>query len=107
MDLIVWCWSENKEKVVVNYLDFQFMGNSQAEVFVERMKKSLSSLDPNKLLQISVDDPRVNLKFIRLFEEDRSKQNLNFVKVSKPWEQWSPNNSWAFLMRQEGERMED
>ena len=48
MDLIIWHWSESEKKVIVNNLDSQFMGQSQAKVLVKRMKKFLSPLDPNK-----------------------------------------------------------
>lgn len=43
IDLIVQYWSESEKKVEVNYLDFKFMGHTQAGVLVERMKNSLST----------------------------------------------------------------
>ena len=57
MDLIIWHWSESEKKIVVNNLDSQFMGQSQAKVLVKRMKKFLSQLDPHEydLVAVMVD----------------------------------------------------
>ncbi|XP_060753828.1 uncharacterized protein LOC132864430 isoform X1 [Neoarius graeffei] len=74
MDVLVWYWSDDNEKVVVHYLDSKFLGHTQSEKLVESIKASLSPLDPNKLLQISMDGPSVNKKLLRLFEEDWTKE---------------------------------
>ncbi|GAA6108193.1 uncharacterized protein LOC121526132 isoform X4 [Tachysurus ichikawai] len=60
MDIIVCYWCDREEKVAVRY--FEFMGHTQAEKLLEKIKKTLSPLDPNKLLQIPLDGPMVSSK---------------------------------------------
>lgn len=45
------------------------MGHTQTEKPLEKIKKTLSPLDPKKLLQISMDGPMVNWKFLKMFQE--------------------------------------
>lgn len=70
MGVIVNYWSEREEKVAVYFFYYsKFMGHTQTEKPLEKIKKTLSPLDPKKLLQISMDGPMVNWKFLKMFQE--------------------------------------
>lgn len=81
MDIIVRYWCDREEKVAVHYFDSEFMGHTQAEKLLEKIKKTLSPLDPKKLLQISMDGPMVNWKFLKLFQEDKSQSDPDASKL--------------------------
>ena len=34
-------------------------------------KNSISDIDPNKIFQVGMDDPNVNLKFLQLVQQDK------------------------------------
>ncbi|KAI2656593.1 AAA ATPase forming ring-shaped complexes [Labeo rohita] len=81
MDIIVRYWSDPEEKVGVRYFDSEFMGHTQAEKLLEKIKKTLSPLDPKKLLQISMDGPMVNWKFLKMFPKDKSQSDPDAPKL--------------------------
>ena len=60
MDIIVHYFHE--EKCLSEYFDSQFMGHTTAKDLLENLKSTLSKLNNRKLLQISMDGPRVNWK---------------------------------------------
>lgn len=57
------------------------MGHTQAEKLLEKTKRTLSPLDPNKLLSISMDGPMVNWKFLRIFQADKSQVDPDVPKM--------------------------
>lgn len=81
LDVVVRHWSEREGKVVVHYFDSEFWGHTQAEKLLERIKRALSPLNPNKLLQISMDGPAVNWKLLRIFQEDKSQEDPDAPKM--------------------------
>ncbi|KAJ3590501.1 hypothetical protein NHX12_008452 [Muraenolepis orangiensis] len=81
MDIILRYWSEREGKVAVRYFTSEFLGPTQAEKLLEGINRYRSSLDPKKLLQISMDGPTVNWKFLRIFQEDKSKEDPDAPKL--------------------------
>ncbi|KAK1898471.1 Adenylate cyclase type 6 [Dissostichus eleginoides] len=81
MDIILRYWSEREGKVAVRYFTSEFLGHTQTEKLLESINRSLSPLDPKKLLQISMDGPTVNWKFLRIFQEDKSKEDPDAPKL--------------------------
>ncbi|KAJ4946267.1 hypothetical protein JOQ06_023935 [Pogonophryne albipinna] len=81
MDIILRYWSEREGKVAVRYFTSEFLGHTPAEKLLESINRSLSPLDPKKLLQISMDGPTVNWKFLRIFQEDKSKEDPDAPKL--------------------------
>ncbi|KAK2832572.1 hypothetical protein Q7C36_016034 [Tachysurus vachellii] len=51
------------------------------EKLLEKIKKTLSPLDPNKLLQISMDGPMVNWKFLKMLQEDKRQSDPSASKL--------------------------
>lgn len=60
-------------KVVSQYLNSQFLGHSTATDLLQAFKKGTAQLDPSKLLQVSMDGPNVNLKFMQELLKDRKR----------------------------------
>ena len=65
----------HRDKVVSQYLDSQFLGHSTAIDLLHAFKKGTSKLNPNKLLQVSMDGPNVNLKFLHEVIDDRKRSD--------------------------------
>ncbi|KAI4829210.1 hypothetical protein KUCAC02_023270 [Chaenocephalus aceratus] len=81
MDIILRYWSEREGKVAVRYFTSEFLRHTQAEKLLESINRSLSPLDSKKLLQISMDGPTVNWKFLRIFQENKSKEDPDAPKL--------------------------
>lgn len=75
MDLIVSFWSKSLNQVCTRYLNSVFLGHARASDLIEKFREGVSDLDLNKLLQISMDGPSVNLKFLRVIREDLLAEN--------------------------------
>lgn len=59
MVVAVQYWNEREGKVAVHYFDSEFSGHPQTETLLEKFKRTLWPVDPNKLLQVSMDGPMV------------------------------------------------
>ena len=57
------------------------MGHTTASDLLNSLKCSLSKLNYRKLLQISMDGPRVNWKLPSLLCEDREKEDADLPKL--------------------------
>ena len=77
MDVIVHYFHE--DRVVTQYFNSQFMGHTTADKLVK--KYLLAKLNNRKLLQLSMDGPRVNWKVLSLLCEDREKQDADLPKL--------------------------
>lgn len=71
MDISIRFWdcSKTSANVVTRYFDSAFMGHATAEIILQKFLDCLKDLNLKKLLQISMDGPNVNLKFLRLFKQ--------------------------------------
>ena len=61
MDLLVRFFDETKESVKTRYLDSQFLGHGTSIDLKKNLDKSVQDLNPNKLIQVGMDGPNVNL----------------------------------------------
>ena len=73
MDLHVRYWDVNEKKVVVRYWNSKFLGHARSDDLVKAFNDGLNELDMTKMVQISMDGPNVNLKF--LCEMNKLRQN--------------------------------
>ncbi|XP_029845476.2 uncharacterized protein LOC115328421 [Ixodes scapularis] len=67
MDVHVRCW-DSSHKVTTRYYNSVFMGHSTAEDVQGKLLSALEPLPLEKILQISMDGPNVNLKFFKNFQ---------------------------------------
>lgn len=69
MDVHVRCWNSS-HKVETRYLTSVFMGHATAENIQEKLLKALEPLPLQKIVQVSMDGPNVNLKLFRSLQAD-------------------------------------
>ena len=67
MDLVSRYWDENTNRVAVRYLSSAFMWHATSEDILESFKSALNPIDIGKIIQISMDGPSVNWKFLELY----------------------------------------
>lgn len=81
MDLSIrFMYSNNgKSNVVTRYFDSAFLNHATAEILLESFLNMLKNVNLRKLLQVSMDGPNVNFKFLRLL-----KQYLNDNESTTP-----------------------
>ena len=71
MDLIVRFWDNNKKRIQVRYFDSGFLGHTGANQLLEKFHELTEKLIPTRLIQISMNGPNVNWKFLELLAESR------------------------------------
>ncbi|XP_049518510.1 uncharacterized protein LOC125943340 [Dermacentor silvarum] len=70
MDVLVRFWSDAEESVKTRYLTSCFLGHTRAEELVSAFKSATDGLSRSKILQISMDGPNVNMKFLREIKQE-------------------------------------
>ena len=61
-------WDEEENKVRTHYLGSTFLGHSTAVDLMDKLNEVIKHLDPEKLYQIYMDGPAVNIKFLNEFK---------------------------------------
>ena len=72
MDLLVRYFDETEERVKTRYLDSQFLGHGTSIHLKMNFDETVTDLNPNKLIQIGMDGPNVNLKLLKMIQTERS-----------------------------------
>jgi len=67
MDIVIRFWDTATNQVSTRYLTSVFLGHATAKNLEEKFKEGLSGLNLDKLVQISMDGPSVNWKFLESF----------------------------------------
>ena len=70
MDLLSRYWDENTNRVAVRYLNSAFMGHATSEDILELFKSALNPIDIGKIIEISMNGPSVNWKFLELYNNE-------------------------------------
>ena len=61
----------------IRYFNSKFLGKTAAQDIYNKFNECISDLDENKHLQVSSDEPNVNLVFLDLLNEHRSGNELS------------------------------
>jgi hypothetical protein len=72
MDIIIRFWDNSCDKVATRYFKSVFLGHATAKDLEEKFVEGLAGLNLKKLVQISMDGPSVNWKFLETFAWRRS-----------------------------------
>jgi len=67
MDIVVRFWDDCGNIVVTRYLTSVFLGHATAKDLEEKFKQGLAGVNLHKVVQISMDGPSVNWKFLESF----------------------------------------
>ena len=70
MDLVCRYWDEVSNKVTVRYLNSTFIGHATSEDIHESFKSPLNPIAIEKIIQVSMDRPNVNWKFLELYNNE-------------------------------------
>lgn len=70
MDIILHFYNIEEETVCTMYYNSVFLGRARATEILESFKLGLKSLPLDKMINISMDGPNANWKFIRLLETE-------------------------------------
>ena len=82
MDIIIHYWPEESPEVKVRYLTFVFLGHSTAEDLHENFCEGVAKLNLSNILQISLDGPTVNLKFLHfVVKELKENKGLSLLNI--------------------------
>ena len=71
MDIVVRFWDTECQRVKTHYWDSRFMGHSAHQDILLHFNDSIASINPAKILQVSMDGPTVNHKFYSKLVEQR------------------------------------
>ncbi|XP_054924653.1 uncharacterized protein [Dermacentor andersoni] len=75
MDVLVRFWSDAEGSVKTRYLTSCFLGRTRAQDFLSAFKSATDGLSRSKILQISMDGPNVNMKFLREIKQELCESN--------------------------------
>lgn len=86
MDVFVRFWLSSKENcnVVTQYFNSTFLNHATGEKLLDAFLKWLENLNLRKLLQVSMDGPNVNIKFLRLLKQylnEDTKSHLTILDI--------------------------
>src|SRR3989441_242053 len=70
MDIVIRYWSEDNNQVSTRYLTSVFLGHATAADLQAKFLKGLGGLSLPKLIQVSMDGPSVNWKFLEKLQAD-------------------------------------
>jgi hypothetical protein len=70
LDIIFRYWNDDTNTVSSSYFGSAFMGFASAKHVLESFKEAMAEVPLNKIMQISMDGPAVNWKFIDLLNAD-------------------------------------
>ena len=71
MDIVVRFWDNDLKQVSSRYLNSVFLGHSRATDLLTKFNEGLVSLPTANLLQVSMDGPSVNWKFLETLKDSR------------------------------------
>ena len=71
MDVLIRYFDEDDKQVKVRYLDSRFLGHSTNVNLFAQFTNAVNELNLNRILQISMDGPIVNLKFLQKVQDHR------------------------------------
>ena len=69
LDLAVRYWDEKTSRAVTRYIGSEFLGHSTAENLLRSFNKATAQLEPEKIINLGMDGPSTNHKFLQLLQE--------------------------------------
>ena len=75
-DLLVRCWDSIKNRVQFQYWNSMFFGHGTHGGLLKKIYEGISGLNTSKLIQISMDGPSVNWKFMKAVVANREEDEL-------------------------------
>ena len=79
MNVLIRFFDAKDNKVKTRYLDSQYLGHSTHSDLIRGYNEAVKDLDENKLVQISMDGPNVNLKMLQKINEERTANEFHHL----------------------------
>ena len=77
MDIVLWFWNHEEEKVDVRYWDSRFLGLAAHKDLLEHFNSALEEIDLSKSIQVSMDGSSVNWRFYNEVVKQRQEMELH------------------------------
>ena len=72
MDQLARCFDETEERAKIRYLDSEFLGHGTSNDLKKNFNELLKVVDANKLIQVGMDGPNVNIKLLKMIQAEWS-----------------------------------
>ena len=93
MDLIIRFWHTINNQVYVRYWDFKFLGYTKADDILAKFNDFVSTLALNKKIQISMNGPNTNWKFIKFLKRYRlENEQHQLIDIRLLWSAYNPQS---------------
>ena len=93
MDILIRYFDHIENRVKVCYLDSKIFGHATHQDLFIQFMQVLFKLDTNKIFQVSMDGPIVNLKFLKNLQKDcLENEQHELINIRN----WTSYNSWCF-----------
>ncbi|CAH0563016.1 unnamed protein product [Brassicogethes aeneus] len=79
IDVIIRFWDESQ--ITSRYMSSAFLGHAKASDIIKAIKNEIAELNSQKLLQIGMDGPNVNLKVLKEFVDQRRNENEDYPQL--------------------------
>ena len=76
VDIHVQYWDDLVNLVKVRYLDSRFLGHNRADDLLSNFNDVFKNIDNSKFLQVSMDGPSTNIKFLNSLKKERENNEL-------------------------------
>ena len=77
MDLLIWYWDNDTDRVCTRYMGSDFFGRPTADDVLETFQNGISQVDESKLKQVLSDGPNINLAFLKKYASVREEKELD------------------------------
>lgn len=81
MDIVVRFWDSSRNIVATRYLNSTFLGHATARDLEQKFKEGLLGLSEKKILQVSMDGPSVNWKFLDSLRGSRDESDRKLIDI--------------------------
>ena len=74
MDLVIRFWNFTQDKVQVRFWNSVYFGHGTHVDLLKNFPDGLEGFDSSKMIQVSMDSPSVNLKFLEVLKKNPGKK---------------------------------
>ena len=77
IDILLRYWDNIAKMVEVRFWNSSYLGRATHKDLLEDFNSSVSNLDLSKMIQLLMDRPNINWKFVRTLSKDRTEKGLS------------------------------
>ncbi len=88
MDVVIRFWNNTENVVSTRYFGSAFIGHATSDDLLKSFKSAIAELPMSSVMQVSMDGPSVNIKFIEKLRESRDEELIE-QKLLRHWFVWT------------------